>query len=361
MATKYKRGGIWWARAQRDGKEFRQSLKTGDRRVAEKRLAEWIENLETVAWSGRPRVSFREAVKQFVQHHFPTLKPKAAQRYGVSLKWLGDVFGGMYIDQISRKHLAEFEDARRRMAVRNKPEARVSSPTIRRDLSCLSSVLTFCEDREWLDDGRNPVPGYLRRRARRGLKEAPGRTRYLSEAEESSLLSKAGYHLRMALMVAIDTGLREQELFSLRWPQIDFRRSVIVTTDDTKSGRRRQVPLAQRSAQALEQHRAAQGVTVRSIYVFAHDDGSRRRNMAKAFKTATAKAGIADIRWHDLRRTAGCRWRQRDGVSLEQVSILLGHSSYAVTEKSYAFLENSKVAEAVAAQFPAQVPVQETK
>jgi hypothetical protein len=36
---------------------------------------------------------------------------------------------------------------------------------------------------------------------------------------------------------------------------------------------------------------------------------------------------------------AGCRWLQRDGKSMEEVSILLGHSSVLVTEQRYAFLE----------------------
>ena len=54
------------------------------------------------------------------------------------------------------------------------------------------------------------------------------------------------------------------------------------------------------------------------------------------------------MRWHDLRRTAGCRWLQRDGKSMEEVSLLLGHSSVLVTENSYAFLEAEKVAESLA-------------
>jgi integrase len=59
-------------------------------------------------------------------------------------------------------------------------------------------------------------------------------------------------------------------------------------------------------------------------------------------------AKVTDVQWHDLRRTAGCRWLQRDGKSLEEVSILLGHSSVLVTEKSYAFLEAEAVAESLA-------------
>jgi integrase len=351
MAGKYKRGRIWWGRAQRGGKEFRQSLKTGDRLLAEKRLQEWVRDLDGLAWGERPRVSFGEAVRQFLINHAVNLKPRSAQRYGSSLKWLIESLGHLYVDQIGRQQMADFETLRRSMVAKGRHGATVSNPTIRRDLACLSSVMTYCEDRDWLGEGRNPVPGYLRRRSRRGLKEAPSRTRYLSEAEEDALLVAANDELlRIALMLAIDTGLREQELFTLKWPQIDFRRGVITTTADTKNKRIRMVPLAQRSAQALLRLKGMRMPNLPSLYVFHHEDGSRFRNLSRRFKSALKRAKITGFRWHDLRRTAGCRWRQRDGIPLEQISVLLGHSSYLVTERAYAFLDGSRIAEQVAAQ-----------
>jgi hypothetical protein len=51
----------------------------------------------------------------------------------------------------------------------------VTASTIRRDLACLSSLLTSCVDWEYADS--NPIPAYLRRRAKRGLKEGAPRTR----------------------------------------------------------------------------------------------------------------------------------------------------------------------------------------
>jgi integrase len=44
------------------------------------------------------------------------------------------------------------------------------------------------------------------------------------------------------------------------------------------------------------------------------------------------------------RRTAGCRWLQRDGKRIEEVSVLLGHSTVKMTEERYAFLEAEQVA-----------------
>lgn len=360
MAAIYKRGETWWGRAQRKGKEYRQSLETRDKRVAEKRLREWLERLEAQQWGGRSRVSFKDAAKAFTVEYLPTLKPASGMRYGVSLQWLSDKYENLFIDEIGREELSEFESWRRGLGV--------SNPTIRRDLACLSSIFTFCEDKEWIDDGKNPVPGFLRRRAKRGLKEAPPRKRYLKYEEEDALLAACTPAVRDAVCVAIDTGLRNEEQFSLTWPQVDFARGTIQTTVDTKNHKSRTVPLPPRSAQILAQLRKK---NLKSFYVFCHDDGTRLLRMNKGLDGAARrvvkaeeKAGRedrinfdADLRWHDLRRTAGCRWLQRDKRSMEEVCRLLGHSSVKVTEQRYAFLDEEEVAASVAAQKPAHRPM----
>jgi integrase len=59
------------------------------------------------------------------------------------------------------------------------------------------------------------------------------------------------------------------------------------------------------------------------------------------------------VNWHDLRRTAGCRWLQDYRKSIGEVSVMLGHSSIVVTEKHYAFFDGIRLAEETAAHFPA--------
>ena len=78
-------------------------------------------------------------------------------------------------------------------------------------------------------------------------------------------------------------------------------------------------------------------------------------NLYRGFKNLAKAAGVADVCWHDLRRTAGCRWLQVHKKQMAEVSVLLGHSSIVVTERSYAFLDQMQVAQETAAQNPAQV------
>lgn len=340
MAAIYKRGKVWWARAQRAGKEYRQSLATRDRPTAQKRLEVWLKDLEATNWGDRPRLSFADAARAFVVNYLPTLKPSSATRYGVSLKWLSDKFEGHMLDEIGREELSGFETWRRALGS--------SNPTIRRDLACLSSVFSYCEDQEWIGDNVNPVPSFLKRRAKRGLTESPAETRYLSQAEEDAFLAHAGGLTYDAACVAIDTGLRISEQVSLTVQQVDLKRGMIQTTDDTKNGKRRWVPLPKRSAQILAQRiRENQTAKKPSFFVFSHEDGTPFVNFTNGMRSAIRRSKIAPFTWHDLRRTAGCRWLQRDKRTMEEVCKLLGHASVTTTEKHYAFLEGEVVAQSV--------------
>jgi len=330
MADIYKRGKTFWARAQRDGRDIRRSLKTSDKRTAEKRFRQWLAELDGAAFDGIKR-SYAEAEERFVKEHLTTLKPTSARRYGVSLTNLSVTFGNKMLHEIGSAELSGFETRRRTDGV--------SSSTIRRDLACLSSLLTSAIDWEWIKE--NPVPGYLRRRAKRGLKEGQAKTRYLTEAEEKKLLAAATDEPRQAMTLALDTGLRLNELFGLKWSQVDLEKGVISTGTVTKSGRNRVVPVPARSAQILRSLKRYPDVP----YVLVNPDTQTRFvTMQTALRGARRRAGIAHVTWHDLRRTAGCRWLQKDGRTLAEVSMLLGHSSVLVTEKSYAFLNEEAVA-----------------
>lgn len=330
MADIYKRGKTWWARAQRDGRDERRSLKTEDKRIAQSRFRKWLQELDGAAFEGRKH-SYADAEERFVKEHLTTLKPKSATRYGVSLKNLAPTFGNKMLHEISSAELSGFETRRRTDGV--------TSSTIRRDLACLSSLMTSAVDWEWLT--ANSVPAYLKRRAKRGLKEGQAKTRYLTESEEAKLLAAATDEPRKIMILAIDTGLRRDELFDLKWSQVDVEGRFISTMTKTKSGRNRPVPVPARSAQilaALPRYKDVPYVLVNS------DTMTRYVTIQTAMRGARRRAGIAHVTLHDLRRTAGCRWLQRDKKSMAEVSMLLGHSSVLVTEKSYAFLNEEAVA-----------------
>lgn len=325
MASIYRRGKKWWGKVQRAGVIHRRPLETESKTIAERRLRAWLDELDAIAWGEKPRRTFRQAAERFAAEHLPRIKPSSATRYLISLGWLVDMFADRYLDQITSAALGEFETARRAKGA--------SPPTIRRDLACLSSVFGLCAEWEWFDG--NPVPAFLRARAKRGLREAAPRTRYLSKEEEVRLLAATSEPLRAAIIFAIETGLRREEQFGLTWDQVDLAAREIRLTGRTKSGRPRRVPITERAGTIMG---TLQRIP-KSPFVFRHPDGGRFVQLAKGLAAARRRSGIARLSWHDLRRTCGCRLLQDRGLPIEAVALWLGHSSITVTERTYAFLE----------------------
>ncbi|MBN4095596.1 site-specific integrase [Methylobacterium sp. OT2] len=346
MADIYLRGNTWWGRVQKNGQDIRESLGTRSESVARQRLAVWLSDLEAQAWGGKPRLSLNAVIASFITDHGPSLRPSTLRRYGVSINWLNEHFKGGLLLELRAKDLKEFETARR--------TAGASAPTVRRDLACLSTIFGFAIENEWAD--LNPVIPFLKQRAKRGLREAPPRTRYLSRAEEGRLLESAVPYVRDAILFAIYTGLRQEEQFSLTWPQIDLARKQLTVSAETAKGKReRTVILLKPALKVLA--RMPRHLT--SPYVFHHgaattkrgaaraaavarperNDGERFNHLDRGLRNAAGRAKVRDLRWHDLRRTHGCRLLQEEKWTIEMVRDQLGHRSVVQTERAYAFLE----------------------
>ncbi len=296
----YKRGKIWWVRFQWDGEEVRRSARTSSRAVAEKYERELRDEFGRISRGGKPRRSFEDAALAFMTDHLPTLKPASARRYRASQKALFPAFGELYLDQITKGRLAEFARNRKR---------EVSQTTVRRDLACLSSLFACEIGADNID--ANPV----RDMDKRSIREAPPRTRYLSHDEEALLLDACKPCMRPLVQFAIDTGLRLEEQLSMEWAGVDLRRNEI-RVEKTKTDTPRTVPLLHRSAQLL----AHQPRHIASTFVFTKSDGSRYGKLTRGLAGAANRAGIKDLRWHDLRRTCGCRLLQDHGLDIFRVS-----------------------------------------
>src|SRR5262249_55439607 len=135
MANLYQRNGsnIYWIRFQWRGSEIRKSARTTSKQEALRFLARTIEECRKLDREGRTRHTFEESTYRFAQEHLPTIKPKSAERYRVSLRALAPTLNGLYLDEITKGRLGTFIAGRQRGGV--------TGATIRRDLTCLSSML----------------------------------------------------------------------------------------------------------------------------------------------------------------------------------------------------------------------------
>lgn len=332
MASLYKRGTIWWGRCRKGGKEFRKSLETDSKHVATKRLAEWLAAIEDAKWGGR-EYTFDEMMEHFLLEYIPMLKPTSAERYIISARMLTPYFEGMKLSEINAERLTHFMKSRH-----------VSGATVLRDLACLSSALEEFGVHKEIDIP-NPVKSFVKRQKRKGiLRESAPRTRYLSHEEEKQLSQHLPGYMLPAFQVAIDTGLRSQELLSLKWNQVDLvKKEIFIPRDKAKSSRARIVPLLDRAGTilgTLPRH-------IKSDYVFTNKKGERYLRFTKGWDAAVRRASLENLWWHDLRRTCGCRLLQDYAMPIERVSKWLGHSTIAQTQRAYAFLEVEQLHESV--------------
>jgi integrase len=68
------------------------------------------------------------------------------------------------------------------------------------------------------------------------------RLRYLTPAEISQLLSHYPPHLKNLVQTALHTGMRKNEIVSLRWEQVNLEQQFVLLTD-TKNNETRGIPL----------------------------------------------------------------------------------------------------------------------
>jgi integrase len=341
----YKRGKIFWARKRRNGKEYDRPLDTQDEGIARQRARKWLAELIATDWGEKPEMTFDQAMERYAEERFPLLAESTAKRYAASFEHLHAHFKGIPLSKITASPLYDFERKRR---------LDVTTATVRRDLSVLSSVFVMAQ--LWEEATTNPVRPFLEARGKMGLVESDARTRYLSHDEEEALLRHAGDTFRPLFAFDIDTGLRRGELRTLGWkhvkldiPSSDFvstRGQIKVEKRRTKTkGGSRSVPLLDRSYDYLK------FAERKGIAVFGTADGkpysAESPTVWEALKKSARKAGIEDLTVHDLRRTCGCRLLQDYGAPMEIVSRWLGHSSIKVTETRYAFLTDEEMHRAV--------------
>jgi integrase len=205
---------------------------------------------------------------------------------------------------------------------------RLSNGTINRYTAVLSHVFTLATEWQWCQE--NPV------RKLRKLREPRGRVRYLSDEERHRLLKackvSANRDLYLLAVLAISTGARKGELAKLTWNTINLERGTL-TFIDTKNSTNRTVPVTGLALELLREKPRKPGK------LFA-------RNWRKAFETAVRRAGLVDLRWHDLRHSAAS-YLAMNGANLLEIAEILGHKSLEMV-KRYAHLSEAHTRQVVA-------------
>lgn len=150
-------------------------------------------------------------------------------------------------------------------------------------------------------------------------------------------------HMTPMVLLSLNLGLRQGELFSLTWEQVDLRpKTVTVLASHSKGNTTRTVPL---NAEALAVLTAIKPKVAKGLVFVSPITGGRFNNVKKAWAEITKAAKLPDLRWHDLRHDFASQLVMR-GVPLYTVQKLLGHSNPRMTQR-YAKLAPGALADAV--------------
>lgn len=168
------------------------------------------------------------------------------------------------------------------------------------------------------------------------LKENNYREINLSKKQIKELLEKAedvDKRLYNIIQIALLTGMRRGEVFSLEWPEVDFEHSIIrLSASKTKSKKRRIIPITPALREIL-----LSLLTNKSEFVISNYTVNIFRKHWLNLLKITSLPELKKLHFHDLRHLFAQNLLN-EGVSLEYIQALLGHQDFATTQKRYANL-----------------------
>lgn len=246
--------------------------------------------------------------------------------------------------------------------------------TINRDVTALRGLLTKALEWEALEE--HPL-----RRLKQLPIDASPNIRYLSPEEDQSLMASLiardneikearargnefrkargyetlpdlhsvtyGDRLLPMVLLSLKTGMRQGEVFDLRWCDVSFEENLItVRAAIAKSNQTRHIPLSPSARLCLANWKLQSEVENEQQLVFPSKDGGRLDNVKRSWTSVLKEAKIKNFRWHDMRHDFASKLVMK-GVPLNTVRDLCGHADIATTLR-YAHLAPEHKAEAIA-------------
>jgi len=306
----YRRGKVWHMSFVYKGRRYRKSTETEDRKLAQRiydkvkgEIAEgrWFERLP-----GEEK-TFREMIEKYLSEH--SARNKALKSHIRDKSLTGHLlksFGDYTIMEITPKLIAEYKTRRR--------EEGAAPKTINHELTLMSHAFNLAiKEWEWIKE--NPVSKVSKEKFNNLIE------RWMTYEEENKLLSHSIEWLRPILILGIETGLRQSELLNLQWPQVNlFKKTLSILEQKNKN--RDTLPLNEKALEILKAR--AKVRHIKSNFVFFNGNGNRidARDLLRAFYSATKKASLQGLRWHDATRHTFATRLVQGGVDIYTVQKL---------------------------------------
>jgi integrase len=339
-----KRGRLWWYRVQYQG-----TLHQGSTKMTNKQAAREIEeNFRRALRDGVPASASRkerarplkELIDEYVGNYKLTHETTDFLVAGAS--HLKEHLGNMLVGSIDVATVLTYRAKRKedwqRQGNRKTRKKGASNSSINQEVTILLRIM---EERG--DELRND----LKRKKKLRMPPAPEVGKAFTVTEQDKLLKVAAEnehspHISFALQLALNGGMRDLEIRSLTWAQINFAKNVLVVgKSKTKASSHRIVPLNGDLLPAFIRHREWYVKEFNELkpewFVFPFGqrgslDPTRHVTTLKTAWTSVRKKAGVKGRWHDTRHTVVSQL-QEQGESGQTTKSIVGHVSQAMLEK----------------------------
>lgn len=326
MATIRKRGISWQAQVRRDGyPAISKSFSTKADALSWAREKERaIERAELpIAAKQAGSVTVGDLLTRYVETVTPAKRGARFERSRINTL-LAHQIAQASLSKLSPAMVARYRDDR--MAV-------VSGDSVRRELTILRHCLSLAK-REWdAPLSSNPVlsitlPEPSRARDQRLEADAGQKLR-------AAIGSAHAWYLLPVIELAIETGMRRGELLSLLWSNVSLERRT-AHLPLTKNGHARTVALTPKAIEVLKE------LPRKDARVIPASGNAVRL----AWERLRERAGVPELRFHDLRHEAVSRFFEM-GLTVPEVALMSGHRDTRMLMR-YTHLRPEAVAEKLA-------------
>jgi integrase len=325
----FKKNNRWWIDYYVNGRRVRKAIsksKTEAEKVLTKIQSEILHKRYAIPED--KKITFTDFAEKIVENQTKLTK-RGRQTYISLLKNLVVYFGDYYIDEINDYHCEQYKRKRIKQKCQ-KGDKTLSPAYINRDLSLLRSVLNKAV--RWGYLSTNPVKKI------EFFKEEP-KERILTIDEMKKLIDTAKNPLKNIILVALNTGMRQNEIYNLEWHQVNIDERFI-TVQKTKTKKLRRIPLNKTMVELFSRLYSENGT---NRFVFTNPKrGTHYVFNHGVWKKLLIKAGIENLRFHDLRHCFATYALLKGGdlISLKET---LGHSDITTTARyTKALLEGQR-------------------
>jgi integrase len=307
--------GKYYGLIKRAGKQFRRSLKTRDRKLAERRLIELREQIGNLSLAEDGDAKFEEVAQRWVESTRHAWKESSVKRRETCIKNVSLFFKGASIRNVTPRHCQRWLTERGRD---------IAPQTFAHELNTMNCVFNYAVRQGLLLT--NPARDIKRRRIVQAKISVPTREQFqklvatirLSDGRlDSQRKAKSGADLVELLAYS---GCRVAEATALRWSDVSFERNCITVTGGdkgTKNYESRTVPMTDALRELLIR---VQGENEPQ----PNDFISPIKDAKKCLHTACRRLGFPQFTHHDFRHFFATTCIEA-GVDIPTISKWLGH------------------------------------